>query len=354
MTTSLANHWVEKGWDITIVTLASERLDVYPLHPKVKRISLNLAMDSANAFAALGNNLRRVFALNRAIRKCKPDVAVGMMSTSNVLLALASWGLRNMKVVVSERTHPPSYPLGRVWEILRRVGYGSVAAVVAQTQKSASWLNDHTRARRVLVIPNAVTYPLPRHSPLVDPAIWCHAGRRILLAVGRLVPEKGFDTLVDAFSLVSKDYPDWDLVIVGEGPGCRALQAQAASRQLGSRVIFAGRVGNVGDWYERADIFVLSSRFEGFPNSLIEALAYGVCAVSFDCDAGPADIIRHEVDGLLIAPGDADQLSAAMARLMGDSILRGQFSSRAIEVRERFALAQVVEKWEMLFKESVQ
>ena len=353
VTTSLANHWADKGWDITIVTLAHESLDVYPLHPCVKRISLNLAKDSANVFAGLVNNLRRVLALNRVMRKCKPDVAIGMMSTTNVILALASQGLRKVKVVVSERTHPPSNPLGNTWETLRRFSYGHVAAVVALTQKSASWLNESTHARRVLVIPNAATYPLPRHPPLVDPATVLHSGRHILLAMGRLVPEKGLDTLIDAFSRVAKDYPDWNLVIVGEGPDSDALHEQVVSRELGSRVIFSDRVGNVGDWYDRADLFVLSSRFEGFPNALVEAMAYGVCSVSFDCDTGPADIIRHEVDGLLIAPGDANQLSVAMARLMGDSNLRRQFASRAVEVRERYSLARVVTKWEMLFEEIV-
>ena len=351
VTTNLANHWADRGWDVTIVTLAPERLDAYPLHSNVHRISLNLAIDSANTFAGLANNLQRVFSLNRVIQKCRPDIAIGMMATTNVLLALASLGLRTVKVVVSERTHPPSYPLGKIWEILRRYSYGHVAGVVALTQKSASWLREHTQARRILVIPNAATLPLPRHLPLVDPSKFCHLGRHIVLAVGRLAPEKGMDTLIDAFSYVAQEHSEWDLVILGEGPDSDDLREQVVSHKLGSRVTFVGRVGNVGDWYRHADIFVLSSRFEGFPNALIEAMSYGVCSVSFDCDTGPSDIIRHEVDGLLVAPGDTHQLSVAMDRLMRDFNLRQQLASKAVEVLDKYSFVQVIKRWEMLFEE---
>ena len=120
---------------------------------------------------------------------------------------------------------------------------------------------------------------------------------------------------------------------------------------LAERVLLPGRAGNVGDWYAASSLYVMSSRFEGFPNTLAEAMACGLPAVSFDCDTGPRDIIRHEVDGLLVPAGDAAALEAALRRLMADPALRGRFAARASEVRERFSLASVSARWEQLFRQ---
>ena len=90
---NLANYWATKGWDITIVTLSQQSLDFYELHPAVKRIALELAGESANVLAGLWQNIRRVIALRRVLRQIQPDIALGMMTTANVLLALAAWGL---------------------------------------------------------------------------------------------------------------------------------------------------------------------------------------------------------------------------------------------------------------------
>jgi len=229
-----------------------------------------------------------------------------------------------------------------------------MAALTALTSESADWLKTHTSARRVAVIPNAALWPLPRQSPRITPDSLCHAGRRLLLAVGRLEVQKGFDLLVDAFINLAKRYSDWDLVILGEGPQHAPLQDEVRAAGLEKRVLLPGRVGNVGEWYERADLYVLSSRFEGFPNALAEAMAHGLAAVSFDCETGSRDIIRHGVDGLLVPPGDVAGLTAALAHLMGIATLRRQFAKRAVEVRERFSMERIAGTWEELFEEIMQ
>ena len=350
VTANLANHWAGKGWDITVVTLASLSQDFYDLHPSIKRIALNLVSDSNNAWAGLRNNLRRVIALRRILREIEPDVALAMMTTANVQLALAAWGLPKICAIGSEHVHPPKYPLSVLWEFLRRRTYGHLDAVTALTCESADWIKSHTGALRVLVIPNAVPWPLPVQEPKVSPESICPSGRKLLLATGRLATQKGFDLLVDAFTILALKYPDWDIVILGEGPLRTALQEQVRTARLGKRVSLPGLVGNVGEWYERADLYVMSSRFEGFGNTLAEALCYGLPAVSFDCDTGPRDIIRHEVDGLLVPPENVEGLIAAMDRLMGDASLRKKFSRRATEIRVRFSLQQVAGMWEELFE----
>ena len=351
VTVNLANHWAAKGWQITIVTLAPLSLDFYKLDPAVERIALELTGESRNVLAGLWKNLQRVRALRQVLRQVQPDIALALMSTANVILALATRGLPNVCTIGAERIHPPQLPLGAQWGALRRSTYGRLAAVVALTQESAEWLRMHTRAQRVPIIPNMALRPLAVQAPRLIPETVCVPDRHILLAVGRLEKQKGIDWLLEAFMALARKYYNWNLVILGEGPERRALETQVQLFGLDGRVFLPGRAGNVVEWYERADIYVMSSRFEGFPNTLAEAMAHGLPAVSFDCDTGPRDIIRPEVDGLLVPPGNVDALTAALDRLMGDAALRAQFAARAVEVRERFSMERIAGMWEELFAE---
>jgi glycosyltransferase involved in cell wall biosynthesis len=349
VTANLANHWAGKGWPVTVVTLAPVSADFYQLHPAVSRLSLDLAGDSRTAAHGVWQNFRRVRALRRTLRMCGPDIALGVMSTANVILALAAFGLR-LQVIGSEHVHPPTYPMSVLWERLRRHVYGRLDALVVLTRQTARWFEAHAPARRITVIPNAAPWPLPVHEPIVAPAAICRAGRRVLLAVGRLSEEKGFESLLRAFFGLIKKYPEWDLVILGEGPLRRELECQVTTAQLVSRVFLPGRVGNLTQWYERADLYVMSSRYEGFGNTLAEALVHGLPAVSFDCDTGPRDILRHEIDGLLVPPEDVASLAGALDRLMGDAALRRTFAARAVEARDRFSIERIAGKWEELFE----
>lgn len=350
VTANLANHWARSGWQVTVVTLSSKTLDFYELNPGVKRIALDFVGDSPSPFTAITNNLHRLVALRQVLRQDRPQVALAMMSSSNILLALATIGLRGIATVGSERTHPPQFPLGVAWETLRKYLYRRLTAVVALTEESAAWLHQNTRVRKITVIPNAVYWPLPDLKPHIKiPAL--PVGGMILLAVGRMSEEKQFDLLITVFQRLASDLPDWVLVILGEGPDRKLLEAQVQSTGLRDRILLPGRAGNVGRWYETADLYVMSSRFEGFPNSLVEAMAHGCAAVSFDCDTGPRDIIRHEVDGLLVPAGDLDALEAALRRMMSDTSLRHRFAERASETRERFSIGRIADMWKQLFEE---
>jgi glycosyltransferase involved in cell wall biosynthesis len=294
-------------------------------------------------------NSRRLIALRRTLRRARPDIALSLMSTPNVLLALASHGIAGLSAVGSERSFPPRLPLGRLWSAMRKKMYGNLTAVVTLTQECADWVKQHSSAKRVPVIPNPVLWPLQMHEPLIAPDSICTSERRILLSVGRLAAEKNFELLIKVFAELAADFPEWDLVILGEGPERPALEERVGAAGLAARVLLPGIAGNVGEWYVRSELYALTSRFEGFPNALAEALAHGLPAVSVDCDTGPRDIVRHGVDGLLVAPGDTDGLKAALSRFMQDSGLRTAFGLRAVEARERFSIQRVAGMWEELF-----
>jgi glycosyltransferase involved in cell wall biosynthesis len=349
---TLANYWAHDNWDVTIVTLAPQSEDFYALVPAVKRITMHMAGDSANFLEGIFQNIRRVILLRKIIKQNRPNAVLSMMSTPNVLLALASWGIPSVCAVGSERCYPPHFPLGKMWHALRKKLYGRLHAVVALTHECANWIKANSSASHIPVIPNPVTWPMPNNTPRIIPESVCAPNRKILLAVGRLSPEKGFDVLIDVFSMLADQHPDWDLVILGEGPDRPKLQKRIEECTRGSRIRIPGIAGNVGEWYARADLFVLSSIYEGFPNALAEALAHGLPAVSFDCDTGPRDIIRHGIDGLLVPLGSAPELRSALDQLMKDEDVRASMAARASEARERFSIKKIAYMWEQLFIET--
>jgi glycosyltransferase involved in cell wall biosynthesis len=348
---NLANHWIRKGWDVTVVTVATGSADFYEIDPAVKRIMLGLDGGTDRFLSVVRRNARRIMALRRILRENRPHVTLSMMTNANVVLALAASGMPEVCTIGSEHIFPRQAPLGHFLETMRRHTYGRLDAVVALTEECASWIRENTPAQRVPVIPNAACWPLPSQEPRLSPLAAHAPQRKLLLAVGRLAKEKNFRALVEAFAAMAPRHPEWDLAILGEGPEREALVGRIRQSGLESRIFLPGRLGNVGEWYEHADLYAMSSLFEGFPNTLVEALAYGVPAVSFDCDTGPRDIIRHGIDGYLVAPGDAAAFADSLERLMGDERLRAMLAGRAVEARERFSVKKIATMWEALFGE---
>jgi glycosyltransferase involved in cell wall biosynthesis len=346
---NLANYWVSIGWELTVVTVAPAATDFYALDPAVRRISLDLTAGSHSLLSGVMRTVRRVRALRRVLQAVQPDIALSAMHTANVVLSLAARGFPGICTIGSEHNFPPKAPMGIIWETMRSHAYAHLEAVVALTHECADWLASNSHARRVVVIPNPVSWPLLDQSPRLAPETVCAPGRRILLGVGRLSAEKNFSALIDAFAGLAPVYPDWDLVILGDGPLREELLERVRGAGLERRLFLPGRVGNMGDWYARASLYAMSSDFEGFPNTLVEAMAYGLPAISFDCDTGPRDIIRHDVDGFLVAPGDLHGMAAALGRLMGNEALRHEFAACATQARERFSMKKISGMWEELF-----
>ncbi len=344
----MANYWVVKGWNITLFTFDNgNKAPFYELDSRVHHSPLRIAGDSSNLLLGFWNNLKRVQILKSAIAQSKPDAVISFMEQVNVLTLLATRSL-HLPTVVSERIDPTLYSVGRVWEHLRQWTYPLADRIVVQTKGTQTYFSPKLQTH-TCIIPNPVLLPT-REKTTSDN----HLAKRSIIAVGRLTQQKGFDLLLQAFASLTEFHSTWTLAIFGEGELRRELESLRDSLALSGLVHFPGVVKNLDEVLRQADIFVLSSRFEGFPNVLCEAMASGLPVVSTDCPSGPREIIRDGVDGILVPNQDAEALALAMHRLMSDEAERKRLSACATDVVERFSLEKVMAMWEKLLAQVVQ
>ena len=343
----MANYWAAAGWSVTLLTLDEGSVSpLYELDSCVRSVPLGVASESKSAAIALQNNLKRIRVLRRAINATRPDVVLSFMDKTNVLTLLAVRGL-NIPVVVSERSDPAMNHPGRVWANLRLLTYRMADVVAVQSRGAMNYFPANIQAR-TRIIPNPVSKPPACGSR----AVFGNAGMSVV-AVGRLVRAKGFDLLLEAFAQVKDKHSDWNLLILGEGPLRKELESLRDELGLRGRFLMPGRVNNPYEHLAGADLFVMSSRYEGFPNALCEAMASGVAAISTDCPSGPREIIRDGVDGLLVANSDSEALASAMDRLMSNDTERNRLASHASEILQRFAVERVMPMWEEVFDQAI-
>jgi glycosyltransferase involved in cell wall biosynthesis len=346
----MANHWSQSGVHVTLITLAGAETDVYRTAASIERIGLDVMRESRGLMAAAKNNLGRAGALRRALRKARPDVVISFTDQINVLTLLATLGMR-LRVIVCDRVDPRHHPLGRAWSLLRRRLYGRCFAAVVQTEAVGDFVRRLVGNRPVYVIPNAVGPDVPAvDSSSIQAASDVTEHPLRLVAMGRLARQKGFDLLIDAFASLADRHPNWRLDIFGDGPLQDALQQQIARLGLEQRIHLPGWTDDRLAEFSRADLFVLSSRYEGFPNVLLDAMACGLPAVSFDCPSGPAEIIRDRVDGLLVEPEDVDALADALNQLMADDAKRSDYGASATDVLRRFSAERFYVRWQAVFE----
>jgi GalNAc-alpha-(1->4)-GalNAc-alpha-(1->3)-diNAcBac-PP-undecaprenol alpha-1,4-N-acetyl-D-galactosaminyltransferase len=329
----MANYWAARGIAVSLITWSEPGSDFYKLHADVHRINLQRAM-RWRALSRTFGNLRHIVRLRRAVISTAPSTVLSFIAENNILTILACWGLE-ARIVVSERSQPEyDVSVAFVWRVLRRLLYVRCDAVIAQTTEAASWIERNCRVKS-LVIPNALRELCAPH----------RQRETLIIAVGRLSREKGFDLLLHGFAMNAARYPDWRVVILGEGGERSALTKLRDGLGLSDRVQFAGQATEVEEWMARASIVVQPSRFEGFPNVVLEAMGMGAAVISANCHSGPSELIEDGVNGRLVPVDDAVALAHVLEELMGDAATRGRLGREAMGVRERFRQGRVMALW---------
>lgn len=341
----LCGQWIEQGRRVTLVTLSGVESDFHRPDKRIERVALGVTGESRGVLAAAVANLQRVAAVRRAIRVAQPDVVLSFLVDTNLLTLLATRGLR-VPVVVAERTFPGAHVIGRCRAAMRRFAYRWASAVVAQTAETAAWLRARTRGGRIEVIANGLAAEFQRDVVARD-------REPRVLAVGRLGREKGFDLLLQAWARIGTVRRGWRLRIVGEGPEREGLRALARELGVDDEVDMPGPTTDVQSEYQAAPVFVLPSRFEGFPNALIEALASGCRCVAFDCTTGPREIFGRLASGTLVAAEDVPALARAIEATLTEEEGEPERAERARRARAEFSFESAFRRWNAVLEASV-
>lgn len=341
----LCNAWAGRGDRVTIVTYEPETAKpFYPLSDKIDLLRLDLQGTSSDFVKALTFNAKRILRISKIIKNTQPDAILCFGYDVSVLGVLSAMGLHK-NVIACERSDPSVYPDSGIWKKLRNYAYRHVDQLVVQTSAS----NEYCRQFRqdVHIIPNPVIRPeITLPSDIKMPT------RRFIASLGRLSQEKGHDILIEAFSGIAGEHPDTDLLLIGDGPCREFYEKKVSGLGLSERVHFAGQSKNPFPVLEQASVFILPSRFEGFPNALAEAMALGLPCVAAGSAAGAKALIDYGRNGLIVPGEDPQALGEAISSLLLDGDYADRLGKQAAEITEFLGIDTILEMWDTLIKPS--
>ena len=350
-------YLVEKmGWEVIVVTTDQKgRLPFYPFPEGVRMIDLGVNYSDDNGkpfFKKLAGYFRRrqehKKRLEALLEKERPDVMDCFYPGECSFVPGLKDGSRKVMELHQSKLFHYQYNrsglMGLADKVRARMDERLVRKFdrfVVLTQEDKQMWGEMPGIR---VIPNAANFIAENYSD-------CSAKR--VIAVGRLDYQKSFDRLIMAWEKVVQKRPDWRLDIFGQGEWKEMLQKMINDRGLQDVVRVNAPTKNIGKEYSESSMLVMSSHYEGFPMVMVEAMACGLPAMSFDFKCGPKDIIKDGENGVIVPDGDIDALAEAMMKLMGDDELRKRMGEEAKKVVETYSEEKVMSKWMKLYEEVV-
>lgn len=343
---TLCSEWARQGHDVTLVaTYSGVGVAFYPVSELVNVIFLADLVQARRM--SLASYLTRLFALRKILLSNSADVVVSFLPNVNIAAIFAT-AFTKVPVVISERRDPVSHPASRLWEWACSAFYRFADAVVVQTDNVRRSIGTlYPSLKHVVCLPN----PMPQELEQFLRADMAKS-RRVLLSLGRITFGKQVDHALKAFADLADGNEGWDLHVYGDGPEKEALMSLIAELGLEGRVFLMGTTTQPWDVMAKADVFVMTSRSEGFPNALLEAMAVGLPCVVYDCPSGPHDITRGGQDALLVPLNDRVALTQLLQRVIEDAALRQDLGDRArASVLARYELKVVVRQWDEVFRQ---
>ena len=341
VTSIIANNLAKKGYDITIASITNGDSPFFSLDQNIRTLSLSSAKGKSSftlRIPLIIRNLRKVLiehSIETLIVVDTFSIIISLPAVSGLEVRHIGWEHFNFKSNLNNRKR---------W-VLRRVAARYFDTIITLTSKDKEfWMDNAFNKARIITIPNPCPYTVQDND-------YSKNANNIVLAVGRLTSVKGFDMLLQAWKEVVSQRPKWRLRIVGDGEDANSLIEYIETNKLNKSVEMVGKVSNIDDYYQNADIFCLSSRAEGFPMVLLEALSFGLPVVSFNCETGPEEILK-DTGSLLVPKNDVTKLSQELILLMDDKDRRNTISYKSKIKAKQYQPSQIISHWEDLLNET--
>ncbi len=337
---NLCHAWVQSGWEVHLIT-TDQHACSYSIPSSVVRHKL-LSHPRRRGVMRIWDNFLITLGLRKVAYHERLDGILAISAVESILLALARCPSSVIKLG-SEHVYARHYPMPTLLGLCRRFVYPMLDGVVCPASQAARALREDCPRVNAINIPNLLVWPSLGGADSSAPRL--SRERRRFVSCGRLVFDKGFEDVIEAFSRVAASISGWDLVIIGDGPAEEALKGEAKSRGLVDRVMFVGHTDQAHRYYEGSDVFVYASPKEGFGMVIAEAQASGLPVICYDCLAGPRDIVCDGESGILIPLGDVGAFADAMRQLAFNDELRLTMSKKASRVFERLGVQALMPTW---------
>lgn len=328
----LTNEWGKNNVETMILVTETEAISKYHLSDKVTIISCY--EEKNGAYFPQLNIIKKV---RNICKEWKPDVVISFYNDLCALTALAITGL-HIPLIYSERNDPNKTNQGNAGRLYRKIIEYMADKIVFQTTGAQRCYPKSVQEKSTVILNPLNTYGFPIHDFLHE--------KHEIVSVGRLEAQKNQKLLIDAFALIAKDFPEYQLTIYGEGSLRKELEDYIKAKGLQERGSLPGSKNNIQEHIKDASLFVLSSDYEGIPNALIEAMAIGLPCVSTDCSPGGArELIEDGVNGLITPCGDAKKLSDAMRMMLSNKSYAKACGIEALKIRKKTDVKKISEKW---------
>ncbi len=334
----LANALVNKGNDVTVYTLVGGE-SFYALDRKISYESIGVSVDRKNALTAILSKLKffpkSYFALRKKLKSKKYDIVVSMLPECDILVGLCKlFGLK-FKHICSERNDPNSR--GKLYMSVLKFIYKKADVFVCQGKRVYDYYKNVPEKTKKIISNPVDGDKLPLRAEIITKRI---------VSVGRLDSQKNFPLLIKSFAALGEQFSEYRLDIYGEGPERETLQKLIESFNLQERISLCGAKKNVQQLISDAEIFVMSSDYEGFPNALLEAMSIGLPVISTDFPTGIAAELIGKENGILVPVGDKDEMTAAIIELLSDKERRAQMGANNREMCKKFYIPNIIAEWE--------